>query len=86
MAGKRSGLEEKEKEEKEQGFPLMARASHWIFLGAYRCSFRGQFMHVNPGMHTLCGSRQLCSLLQSLNSFLFYIIYSMVLVPHLLAM
>lgn len=35
MAGKRSGLGEKEKEEKEQDFPLMARASHWI---CFRCS------------------------------------------------
>jgi len=30
----RSELQEKEKEEKEQNFPLMARASHWMHLGA----------------------------------------------------
>jgi len=71
LAGKSSGLK-KEKAEKEQDFPLMAGASHWKCLGAHSCSFRST--RVSPGMRKLCGSRQLCSLVPSLNSFLFYLI------------
>lgn len=56
MAGKKFGLEEREKE-KEQDFPLMARSSHWIRLGAHRCSFRGQFTRVKPEIHKLCRSQ-----------------------------
>lgn len=43
----------------------------WICLGAHRCSLRGQFTRVKPGIHKLCRTQQHCILLQSLNSLLY---------------
>lgn len=56
-------------------------------LDMLRCSWmqlRGQFTRVKPEIHKLCRSWKCCSLMQSLNSLLFYI--NMILVPHLLFM
>lgn len=84
MAGKRSGLEKKKKKEGKT-LPLwqeQAIGYALVLLGAAL----EMSLPVNPRMHKLCGSRQLCSLLHSLISFLFYIVYTMVIVPHLLFM